>query len=260
MKKNGVKAIAYVIAIASIINILTFGMTQKVEAASVVNKVSDLQVKRTERNEVTLTWSNLYSAKGYEIYMKEGKGKWKKYKSTDLNMLNVEDLKINTQYVFKVRAFEKFGKKNVYGAFSKKESIKLTKSAYMTDLFEPAGSHTNIDVFGNEAFTMCSVGYAKGFHTYYTNCGGITYNINGDFEKVEFVWGTYDTYHIGNLTVYGDDEILYNGTNDDGQNPQTVKLDVSGVTKLTFSFTTTTNHNSLLDGYTGVGNVKLTYR
>lgn len=259
MRKNIIKAfvLAAVIASSTVVNAPILNTVQEVQAAS-IGTVSNLNIKRTDKTDLTLTWDSVNYADGYEIYMKTGKGDFKQYKTVKTNAINISKLKENTQYIFKIRAYKKNGKKKSYGSFSQKGSIKLSKSIYLTDIFAPTGNHTNVDLFENNAFTLCGSAYAKGFHTYVTNSGGIAYNINGDFDKLEFVWGTYETHHIGNLNVYGDDELLYNGTSNDGQTPETIKLDVTGVTKLTFSFARTSNCGSL-DGYTGVGNIKLTY-
>lgn len=259
MRKNIIKVLVLAVAIvtSTVVNVPVVENVQEVQAAS-VGTVTSLKAKRTDKTELTLTWGSIYGADGYEVYMRAGTGAFKKYKTTKLNALNISKLKENTQYTFKVRAYNKEGKKTTYGSFSKKESVKLTKTVYMTDMFEPAGDHIFVDLYENKAFTLCDNVYAKGFCTYTTNASGIIYNINGDFGKLEFVWGTFDASNIGNLNVYGDDRLLYSGTSDAGQDPQTVSLDVDGVTKLTFSFTRTTNCE-IIEAYTGVGNIRLTY-
>ena len=265
MRKNYMKAIVFALVVATtgITNISIVGTVQEVEAAERFHKVSDMNIKRTEKDEVLLTWKNIYSADGYEVYVKEGSGKWKKYKTANINMLYVNNLKSDMQYIFKVRAYRKTGKKKIYGEFSDKESIKLLDTIYLTDMFEPSGFHFSVDLYDKNSFMMYDVRCAKGFRTSLLSSssgGSISYDINGDFSKMEFNWGTSQKGQRGNLMIYADDKIIYSEENNENEEMKTVTLDVTDVTKLTFLFTETLSVNTIERGYTGVGNIKLTYR
>ena len=263
MRKNYMKAIVFALVVATtgITNISIVGTVQEVEAAERFHKVSDMNIKRIVKVEVLLTWKNIYSADGYEVYVKEGSGKWKKYKMANINMLYVNNLKSDMQYIFKVRAYRKTGKKKIYGEFSDKESIKLLDTIYLTDMFEPDGLHSSICLCAKKVFLICGARYTKGFRTYLADGGGsISYDINGDFAQVEFDWGTSKKGQCGNLMIYADDKIINSDENNENEEMKTVTLDVTDVTKLTFLFTETLSVNTIERGYTGVGNIKLTYR
>lgn len=258
-RKRRIKAIivAVVIVISSMVNVpmLDFDSVHEVQAASMF-AVSNLQIKRTDKKDVTLTWNSVWVADGYEVYMKAGKGAFKKYKSTKTNAVNIGKLKTNTTYQFKVRAYSMEENKKKYHPFSKKTSIKMKASVYLTDIFDSSLTEGALEKFNDKAFTMCNVAYAKGFTNYSGLSGSIVYYINDDFSKMSFDWGTRYSEEFGYLTIYGDDEILFNGTNPEGELPETVTLDVSNVNRLTFSFSITGNRGNSF-GYTGVGNIKL---
>lgn len=260
MKKKLMKAIvlAAVVATSTVVNVPMVGTVQEAQAA--VGSVLKLNIKRTDKTDVTLTWNGVYGADGYEVYMKAGKGGFKKCATSDTTTATISKLKTNTTYTFKVRAFEKDGKKTKYGSYSKKDSIKLNTTVYLTDMYEGEPDGYIIKLYNDKAFTLCDKAYSKGFAAERTSADGIVYNIEENFSKLTFEWGTSEIDFVGNLIVYGDDEILYNEKNDAGCGPQTVTLDITGVNRLTFSLgKTITGDNSAYSGYSGVGNIKVTY-
>ncbi|MCI8956983.1 MAG: hypothetical protein HFG29_08360 [Eubacterium sp.] len=83
---------------------------------------------KKSKNKVTLKWKKISDAKGYQIYLKKGKGKFKRIK-TIKNPKKIKfmkkKMKKGIQYTFKVRAYKLNGKKKVFGTFSKVKKIKL---------------------------------------------------------------------------------------------------------------------------------------
>jgi len=90
-------------------------------------KVSLKKVKPGKR-QATVYWKKMAKANGYEVWMKAQKGSFKKVKTLNAKKLSVKirKLKKGMKYTFKVRAYCKgtSGKK-VYGAFSKKKTVKI---------------------------------------------------------------------------------------------------------------------------------------
>lgn len=258
MRKIKVIVMVILIVVSTVINVPMMETIHEVKAESIF-KIHTFQLKRTGKCDVTLTWNDYYSAEGYEVYMKVGKGAFIKYKTTKENAINIRNLKMNTSYQFKVRGYEKPDKKKVYTSFSSKLSVKLKKTVYLTDILEYGNKEGNLQTFGDKAFTLCNVAYGKGFTNYLGHAGSIVYYLNDDFSTMTFDWGTEYPECIGYLIVYGDDEILFNGNNEEGKLPENLVIDVTNVNRLTFSFSQT-GQNGRSFGYTGVGNIKLTYK
>ena len=84
------------------------------------SKVRLQSVKRIKGTKVRLSWKKVSGASGYEIYMKAGKGKYKKIKTLGKSSVSYTKtrLKKKTSYTFRIRAYKKSGKKKVYGAYS----------------------------------------------------------------------------------------------------------------------------------------------
>ncbi|MGN1195505.1 MAG: fibronectin type III domain-containing protein [Acutalibacteraceae bacterium] len=84
-------------------------------------------------NSVTLSWSKVSGADGYEVYVLSGKT-WKKLTTTSSTSYSHKSLKINTTYKYRVRAYDKklLGKIE-YGSYSPTVSAK-TSLAKVTGL------------------------------------------------------------------------------------------------------------------------------
>lgn len=91
-------------------------------------KKAVLRKVKPGRRQVDVTWKKTAKADGYEVWMRTGKGKFKKAKILKAKKLTVriKKLKKGKKCSFKVRAFRKqpSGKK-VYGAFSKVKTVKI---------------------------------------------------------------------------------------------------------------------------------------
>ena len=101
--------------------------TEEIQSAAKPSKVKLASVKRSGKKAV-VKWKKNKTAEGYEIWMKTGKGKFKKVKTVSAKKTSVKTKKLKSgkKYTFKVRAYRKdsTGTK-VYGAFSKTKSLTI---------------------------------------------------------------------------------------------------------------------------------------
>lgn len=85
-----------------------------VTSSTAVAKVAGIKASSRTASSITLTWTKVAGAKGYEVWMLKGK-KWVKVGTTAKNSITVKKLKANTTYQFKIRAYDSA---KVYGDFS----------------------------------------------------------------------------------------------------------------------------------------------
>lgn len=79
-------------------------------------------------NSVTLSWSGVSGADGYEVYVASGKD-WKKIATTDKTAYTHKNLKFNTTYQYRVRAYDKGLLRTTYGKASPTVFVKTALSA-----------------------------------------------------------------------------------------------------------------------------------
>ena len=79
-------------------------------------------------NSITLSWSKVSNADGYEVYVASGSS-WKKLAVTASRTYTHKNLKFNTAYKYRVRAYGNGSSKVVYGSFSPVVSAKTALSA-----------------------------------------------------------------------------------------------------------------------------------
>ena len=96
-------------------------------SAFALGKVSTPKATATY-NSVTLTWSAVSKADGYEVYIASGSS-WKKLATTTSRTYTHKNLKINTTYKYRVRAYDKGVFKTTYGAFSSTASARTALAA-----------------------------------------------------------------------------------------------------------------------------------
>jgi len=80
------------------------------------------------RRKATVTWKKVSGAKGYEVWMRQGKGKYKKVKTLSAKKLTVtvKKLKKGKKYTFRVRAYSKKSSGGkLYGAYSGTKTVKV---------------------------------------------------------------------------------------------------------------------------------------
>lgn len=110
-------------------------------------------------NSITLTWPAVSKADGYEVYVASGNS-WKKLATTSSRTYTHKNLKINTTYKYRVRAYDKGVFKTTYGSFSSTASAK-TALAKVTGLKVSAANSSAIKLVWNK------VAGATGYQLYY---------------------------------------------------------------------------------------------
>ncbi|MCD8232743.1 MAG: fibronectin type III domain-containing protein [Clostridiales bacterium] len=117
MKKFLAKLAVTTMAIAMIFGI--GASVNTVQAATAPAKVTGLKTAERDDDELTLKWTKVSGATGYQLYRYDtSTGKWKKIKTTTKNTYEVENLKSATKYKFKVRAYTKSNGSTTYGSYS----------------------------------------------------------------------------------------------------------------------------------------------
>lgn len=97
--------------------------TSTIKAKPVPAAVKNFKVKSVGYNSITLSWSKVSGASGYEIQYLSGKT-WKKYKTTTSTSLKASSLTLGKSYSFRIRAYRTVSKKAVYGSVS--SAVKAT--------------------------------------------------------------------------------------------------------------------------------------
>ena len=102
------------------------GKTASCKITVIPVQVTDLKVKSSTSNSVTLTWSEVKDATDYIISVMDKDGKEIKSETSKTTTYEVKDLKPNTEYKFRVRAHTLYNDKDLYGEYS---SIAIGKTA-----------------------------------------------------------------------------------------------------------------------------------
>ena len=113
MTKKISKVLSLVLAL-----ILSFSVVSIPASAADVAKVKNLKVVETDEDEIEIKWSKVSSASGYQVYLKNGNGSWKRVKTTKSSSYEIEKLKSSETYSIKVRAYKTVNGKKSYGSFS----------------------------------------------------------------------------------------------------------------------------------------------
>ncbi len=90
-----------------------------------LGQVKNLKASARKKTSITLKWDKVTGATGYTIERYNGK-KWVKVGSVKTNSFTNKDLKRNTQYQYRVKAYGKVNGKNVNGAVSATLKVKTT--------------------------------------------------------------------------------------------------------------------------------------
>lgn len=104
-----------------------FGKIKTFKTATAPGKVSRFKVKKVSRSKVKVSWKKVRGASGYAVYLKTGKGKYKKIKTvTKGSFVKIikTKLKKGRKYTFKIQAYKK-ADRTIYGTFSLPKTIRL---------------------------------------------------------------------------------------------------------------------------------------
>lgn len=97
-----------------------------VSLKTLVGKVSGVKATARKRTSVSLSWTKAAGATGYQVYYSKDGKTWTKAATVKTNSCTVSGLTRNTNYQFKVRAYQTVSKKTVYGAYSSVIKAKTT--------------------------------------------------------------------------------------------------------------------------------------
>lgn len=129
--------------------IIVMALMMTVGSVSAASKPAKPTIKVSHKStKVTVKWNKAKNAKKYEVYVKAGKAKWKKAKTTTSKKYT-KNISYNKRYYFKVRGVN--GKTK--GAFSKRKSIivKTPKSVtFHGETFKIVNSESYYDKNGEK--------------------------------------------------------------------------------------------------------------
>ena len=92
-------------------------------------KTTKVKAKKVDSDTIKLTWAKVRGASGYEVYKYSGKAKtYKKIKTTKATSTKSTNLKADTAYRYKVRAYTSQDSKIYYGKYSNSAKGKTDKS------------------------------------------------------------------------------------------------------------------------------------
>ncbi|KMY42847.1 hypothetical protein AC622_00055 [Bacillus sp. FJAT-27916] len=178
--------------------------SQIVSAATSLTAPLNLETAKTTYNSVTLSWSQVIGAKGYEIYAAESaNGTFKRVKITSDTTFTHTNLATNKSYFYKIKAYSQ-DITTYYGPFSNTISAKLSFTA-------PVNLKVTNKTYNSVSLSWSKVQDAKGYEIWMASAK------DGKYTKVISTTSTSYThknlatnktyYHkirayTGNPTVY----------------------------------------------------------
>jgi len=229
------------------------------------NKVTGLKTASKSWNSIKISWKKVSGATGYKVYRYNSTTKKHiELKNTTKTSYTVKNLKVGTSYQFRVKAYKKSNKKNVYGELSAKH--KTSTSAAVSLINKTVGTVKN--VYGNKYYftaltgssVMCYknqklVFYLDGFYEKPTSSKKIKYissygttkilgNLHGKMNYSQIVSAVGNKQKVGTPTYYYNEmdgiwsyslHFRYKGYNISytwSANPKTTKSDNLFVSKI----------------------------
>ena len=172
-----------------------------VKAVTRPDEVDNVKVSAKNKNFVTLKWSAVRNAQGYQVYLYDSaKGKYVKKATVSKTTATVKSLKAGTSYSFKVRAYFKYDSKTYYGEFS--DVLKVKTSAAVQAKKPAASAATSAKYIGSSKAGTIALNHAglkksqvKAFECQFENERGV------QVYEVDFEYGRYDyEYEINAVT------------------------------------------------------------
>jgi len=112
-------------------------------------------------------------------------------------------------------------------------------SGYLTDIIQPFDTCGIVDI--NKKVTIGNDNYYKTISAWHTSNFDLSasFNLNGKYKRLTLLVGTKEqAYTDGNpFTIYGDENILWDGNLKEDELPQEVDIDITGVKNLKFEGT-----------------------
>ena len=104
-----------------------------ITVATEPDEVENVKVSAKTKNSVTLKWSPVPRAKGYQVFIySESKGKYVRKTAVTGTSAKISGRKEGTEYKFKVRAYFKADGKSYYGEFSDVIKVKTSGTPVVT--------------------------------------------------------------------------------------------------------------------------------
>ena len=101
-----------------------------IKAATAPAKAKLVSVKKKGASKAKITWKRTPGADGYEVFMRTGKGAYKKIKTITKGKtvtLTKSSLKKGKSYSFRIRAYKKSGQTKSYGSYSNTKTLKIKR-------------------------------------------------------------------------------------------------------------------------------------
>ena len=201
-------------------------------------KVEGMKIMRNDATSLTVTWNEISDAKGYQVYMKINKGKFKLIKTTKRNSYTVKRLSMGSSYSFKVRAYKRSRGRYVYGKYSNGAKLKLTDYVYLVDMIVPEeGSSSYRYITGADHVQLAGDSTNYGYRGFCPDSWGgsnIIFNLNAKYTKMTFSLGAHYNYWRDTIAIYCDDELRDTILSDENNVTRNVTLDVEDVYKIEF--------------------------
>lgn len=148
------------------------------EEITKLDKVSNLTAEVKHRNEAYISWWKVENADGYEVYLSEENGSYKKVLDTELNSEILYSLEYKTDYKVKVRAYKKVDGEKIYSSYSniaKFETEKYVASEASTVLGRVKNLKYNVEG-GTVYLEWNNISKADGYEIEFTvpGIGGVT--------------------------------------------------------------------------------------
>lgn len=234
-----------------------------VRAKAKLDQVKISSFTRTAKSSIQLTWDKVNKANCYEVYMKEGNGKFRKVAVTKRKTYEKAGLKIGKAYCFKIRACRNIKGKKKYGKFSSTVRKNMKEYEYLVDVAEPYYKNYTYDEYKGALSQLISgEKYYNGFACY--KCANdivAIWNLAGKYSRIAFTYGNQDI-NKGNtpgscsVLFKGDDEVLQElqvGAYDMAKN---CEINIEGIQKFSIEIATT---DAYACDYFAMGNIKLYY-
>lgn len=149
-----------------------------VKAKPYIDTPGSVKVSVAGNRSLKISWNKSKYAKSYQIYRATSKnGKYKKIKTTSSTSYTNSGLTTGKTYYYKVRAYNKVGKKTYYSCYSSKKSGKTYIGAASSVKASSAG-------YNSAKITWKAGKYAKGYQIYRAT------SKNGKYTKIKTTTGT----------------------------------------------------------------------
>ncbi len=148
-----------------------------------MSNIRNFFVADASEGKTTLSWDKIEGATGYRLYVKKGDGKWQTVATLGTTKYTMNEWPTFEKWYFKVRAYSKTAKGNVWGNYANC-SLNIVEKPYII-------SHTATE--NSAVLTWNDVQGATGYRLY-------GYNQETGYYKIADIYGTDNTtYTVENL-------------------------------------------------------------